>query len=191
MECERARAPRCAGAEIAISRTGSHYRHRARSLHEPWPGWSHRRDRLCDQRRNGGCAVASGAVSCGSGRGHGGAVGHDGRAHRRNPRGARRQPVSAHAHPRVLGQIRVVVLRAVSRRGRVERDTRRRQQIYISDGPGQFGRSVARGPARPRRGRRHGDGQARPALPRHPAPREGHVRRADGGVSGVRASTRC
>ena len=33
--------------------------------------------------------------------------------------------------------------------------------------------------ARHRRRRRHGDGEARHALPRHRAPREGHVRRAD------------
>ena len=53
-----------------------------------------------------------------------------------------------------------------------------RRQAHLSDGPGKFGRGAARGRARYRRGRRHGDGQARHAVPGHVAPRQKRVRNA-------------
>ena len=45
----------------------------------------------------------------------------------------------------------------------------RRRQAHLPDGPGQHRRGAARGGARHRRRRRHGDGQARPALSRSSA----------------------
>ena len=50
----------------------------------------------------------------------------------------------------------------------------------------QFQRGAARGRTRHRRGRRHGDGQARHALSRHSAAGQGHLRHADLRLSGVR-----
>ena len=50
----------------------------------------------------------------------------------------------------------------------------------------QFGRGAARGRTRHRRRRRHGDGQARHALSRHPAAGQRHLRHADLRLSGVR-----
>ena len=60
------------------------------------------------------------------------------------------------------------------------------RQEGLPDGPGQQRRSIARSGARSGRRRRHGDGQARHALPRHRAPREGRVPRADLRLSGQR-----
>jgi porphobilinogen synthase len=58
----------------------------------------------------------------------------------------------------------------VPRRGRLLRDAQGRQ-ADLPDGPGQHRRGAARDRTRHRRGRRHGDGQARHALSRHrPAP---------------------
>ena len=61
-----------------------------------------------------------------------------------------------------------------------------RRQAHLPDGPRQFGRGAARGRARHRGRRRHGDGEARPALSRHRPAREGRVRHADLRLSGVR-----
>ncbi len=68
----------------------------------------------------------------------------------------------------LCGEIRLGVLRPVPRRGRLVEDADRRQ-AHLPDGPGQFRRGAARGRARHRRGRRHGDGEAGPALSRHRA----------------------
>ena len=59
-----------------------------------------------------------------------------------------------------------------------------RRQAHLPDGHGQLRRSPARGRTRHRRGRRHGDGQARHALSRYRPPREGQFRRADLRLSG-------
>ena len=58
------------------------------------------------------------------------------------------------------------------------------KRTYQMD-PANARRGAARGRARHRRRRRHGDGQARHALSRHPAPGEGRLRRADLRLSGV------
>ena len=50
---------------------------------------------------------------------------------------------------------------------------RRRQQAHLSDGPGQFRRGAARGGARHRGRRRHGDDQAGAAVSGHRAARQG------------------
>ena len=52
------------------------------------------------------------------------------------------------------------------------------RQAHLSDGSGEQRRGVARGRARPRRRRRHGDGEARHALSRHHPPGEGRIRRS-------------
>ena len=77
------------------------------------------------------------------------------------------------------------LLRPVPRRHRFGEDADRRQ-AHLSDGQRQFRRSAARGRTRPRRGRRHGDGQTGDALSRHRPPGEGHLRGADLRLSGVR-----
>ena len=59
-------------------------------------------------------------------------------------------------------------------------------QADLSDGPGQHRRGPARGGARPRRGRRHGDGQAGHALSGRGPPGQGRLRRADLRLSGQR-----
>ena len=67
---------------------GRDHRRRARSLHQPRPGRSARRHRLCRQRRDGRRADPTGAVPCRGRCRRGRAVRHDGRAHRRAARGA-------------------------------------------------------------------------------------------------------
>ncbi len=84
----------------------------------------------------------------------------------------------------LCGEICLRLLRPVPRRGRLVDDAHRRQ-AHLPDGPGQHRRGAARGRARHRRRRRHGDGQARHALSRHPAPGEGRLRHADLRLSGV------
>ena len=113
------------------------------------------------------------------------AIRHDGRPRRRDPRGARRGRLHRRADHGLCGEVRVRLLRPVPRRGRLIDDADRRQ-AHLPDGPGQFRRGAARGRARHRRRRRHGDGQARPALSRHRAPREGCLRHADLRLPGVR-----
>ena len=64
------------------------------------------------------------------------------------------------------------------------------RQARLSDGPGQWRRGAARSRARPRRGRRHGDGQAGPRLSRRARAGEGPLRRADLRLPGERANMR-
>ena len=71
----------------ALSRARDPDRRRARSLHQPWAGRRPRRGRLRAQRRDHRDPAAAGAGSGGRGRRHRGALRHDGRAHRRHPRG--------------------------------------------------------------------------------------------------------
>src|SRR5579864_3804954 len=47
--------------------------------------------------------------------------------------------VGPHPHPRLFGEIRVELLRAVPRRGGVGRQPPRRRQIHLPNGPLQFG----------------------------------------------------
>ena len=62
----------------------------------------------------------------------------------------------------------------------------RRRQVHLPDGSGEQRRGALGGLPRSGRGRRHGDGEARDALPRHRAAGEGHLRRADRRLPGVR-----
>ena len=84
----------------------------------------------------------------------------------------------------VRRQVLLGVLRAVPRRRRLGSAVRR--PPHAPDGSRQCGGSAARSRAghRGRRGHRHGE--AGDAVPRHRAPREGHVRLSDGGLSGER-----
>ena len=75
------------------------------------------------------------------------------------------------ADPRLRRQVRVEPLRPVPRRGRrADRGGRRSggRPQGLPAGPRQRPRGARRGAPRPRRGRRHGDGQAGPRLPRRP-----------------------
>ena len=87
---------------------------------------------------------------------------HDGRPRRRDPRRASRD-----ADRRVLGEVRVRVLRPVPRGGRL--GARVRRPPRLPDGSRQRARGAARVRARSRRGRRRAHGQAGAAVPRrHP-----------------------
>ncbi len=141
-----ARRPR---AEAALPGPGSHYRRRTRSLYEPRSGRARRCDRLCDERRNRCRAHPPGAVPRRGGRRHGRAVGHDGRAHRRDPRRARCRRLPADADSCLRRQIRVVVLRPVSRCRRLGGQPRLRRQVHLPDGPGEQRRGAMGSPPRP------------------------------------------
>ena len=75
-----------------------------------------------------------------------------------------RRPLRRRDHG-LCREICLGLLRPVPRRGRLDGPAEGRQ-ARLSDGPGQRRRGAARGRARHRRGRRHGDGQAGPALSR-------------------------
>ena len=107
-------------------------------------------------------------------------VGDDGRPGRGHPRRARRVGQRRRRDPRLRGEVRVGALRPVPRRRRVRAAVRR--PARLPDGPAQRPRGARRDRARHRRGRRHGDGQAGAALPRHRARAARLVRRAGGGV---------
>ena len=114
------------------------------------------------------------------------AVGHDGRAHRRDPRGARRRGAqrtrilaySAKYASSFYGPFRDAVGSAGNLGGG-------NKYTYQMD-PANSDEALWEVCARPRRRRRHGDGEAGHALSRHRPPREGHVRRADRRLPGVR-----
>ena len=168
-----------------ISRPRPRHRRRARSLHQPRP---RRRDgrarrssttrpsprwsrQALNQARAGADVIAPSDMM-------------DGRV------GAIREALDARGLPRradhgLRRQIRLGLLRPVPRRGRLGGRAQRRQ-AHLPDGPGQFRRGAARGGARPRRGRRHGDGQAGHALSRHRPAGEGRIRRADLRLPGQR-----
>ena len=91
---------------------------------------------------------------------------------------ARRRGLRRHADRRLQRQVRVRLLRPVSRGGRL--DPRLRRPPRLPDGPRQRRRGRARGAARRRRGRRRRHGQAGARLPRRHPPRQGrhaHARR--------------
>ena len=79
-----------------------------------------------------------------------------------------------HGDPRLRRQVRLGALRPVPRRGR-RHDRRRRRPQGLPAGPAQRPRGAGGDPRRPRRGRRHGHGEAGPRLPRRdrrgPGPR--------------------
>ena len=88
------------------------------------------------QRRDGRGAGAPGAQPGARRRRRHRALRHDGRAGRRDPRGARRRRLPRRADHGLRGQIRLRLLRTVPRRARLGRRAQRRQ-AHLSDGPGQ------------------------------------------------------
>ncbi len=175
-------------ATRAVRKAGPRHRRAARRgarpLHQPRPRRpdARRRD---PQRRD---AARPRAPDAGAGRGrlrHHRPLRHDGRPHRRHPQGARGCGPPERADHGLRRQVCLRLLRPVPRRGRLVRRAVGRQ-AHLPDGPRQHRRGAARGGARHRRGRRHGDGEARHALSRHRAPRERRVRRADLRLPGVR-----
>ena len=161
----------------------------ARPLHQPRPRRADAR-RRDPQRRD---AARAGAPDAGAGRGrlrHHRALRHDGRPRRRHPQGAGGCRPPERADHGLRGQVCLGLLRPVPRRGRLVRRAVRRQ-AHLSDGPRQLRRGAARGGPRHRRGRRHGDGEARHALPRHRAPREGRPSACPPSPTRCPASTRC
>ena len=117
--------------------------------------------RLHPQRRH---ARGAGEAGAGAGRGrrrHRRALRHDGRAHRPHPRRAREGRPHPHQDHGVLGEVRLGLLRPVPRRGRLGEEPRQERQEDLPDGSGELRRGAVGSRARPRRGRRHGDGQAR------------------------------
>ena len=112
---------------------------------------------------------------------------HDGRPGRRRARGPRRRRAHRHRDPRLLGEVRVRVLRPVPRRGRV--DARGRPPL-VPARPRQPARGVARGADRHRRGRRHRHGEAGRQLPRRARRRRRGDATCPCGPTRCRASTR-
>ena len=94
-----------------------------------------------------------------------------------------------HRHPLLRGEVRVRLLRAVPRGGRLGAAVRRPAQL--PDGPRQRARGAARGAARRGGRRRHGDGEAGAALPRRHPRRARERRPAGGGLQRLAANTRC
>ena len=144
-------AARGRGAEEALSRARRHHRRRARSLYHARPGRRARPPRLRAERRDDRGAREAGARVRGGRRRHRRALRHDGR-----PRAAIRAALDAarlhpHAHPRLLGEVRLGLLRPVSRRGRLGEEPRARQQAHLPDGPGEQRRGAVGSRARPRR----------------------------------------
>ena len=86
---------------------------------------------------------------------------HDGRPRGRAALPARRRGLQGPADHRLLGQVRLRLLRPVPRGGRL--GARLRRPAQLPDGSGQRRRGGARGAARRGGGRRRGDGQARAA----------------------------
>ena len=106
--------------------------------------------------------------------------------------GALRTQLDAEGHEgdpdrRVLGEVRLRLLRPVPRGRRLGAVVRRPAQL--PDGSRERRRGRPRGTARRRGGRRRGDGQARAALPRRDPPREGRDRHTGGGLQRRAAST--
>ena len=145
----------------------------------------HRARRLRAERRIAGSPGQAGDRADRGRRRHPGAVRHDGRPHRRHPQGARRQGLHPRPDHELRRQVRLGLLQPLPRRHRQLGRAQGRQED-LPDGLRQFRRGAARGRPRHRGRRRHGDGQARPALSRHRAPREGLLRRADLRLPGER-----
>ena len=157
-------------------RPGRRGRRRHRADGRPVPGRVHRPRPLrpADPVRRGRQRRDAGAVRVdrgGPGRGgraRGRAERHDGRPGRRDQGRAGRGRLRRRRDLRLLGEVRLGLLRAVPRGGRVRAAVRR--PGFLPAGPGQRRRGAARGPARRRRGRRHRHGEARARLPRHHQP---------------------
>ncbi len=105
-----------------------------------------RDDGVGRQRRLARAARTHRRQPCPRGRRHRRAVGHDGRPRGRHPRGARRRRARRDADHRLLGEVRLGVLRAVPRRRRLGAGVRR--PARVPDGPRERARGGARGDAR-------------------------------------------
>ena len=147
-------------------------------LHQPRPLRRPARRRQRRQRQLARPAGPHRRLARARGRGCGGAQRHDGRARRGPAHAARRRGLQGPADHRLLGQVRLRLLRAVSRGRRLRALVRR--QARLPDGPGQRRGGRPRGAARRERGRRRRDGQAGAALPRRDPPRQGGHARAGG-----------
>src|SRR5271165_1596231 len=133
-------------------------------VHHPWAlrRAAGRRER--GQRRDHRAPGAHRGQPRPGGRRPGGPLGHDGRARRRDQGGAGRGGVLGDPDPRLLGQVRLGLLRAVPRRRRLHAGIRR--SAGLPDGSRKRARGGARGVARRAGGGRHGHGQAGTRLRR-------------------------
>ena len=93
---------------------------------------------------------------------------HDGRPRRRDPLRARRREPRGDGHPLLRRQVRLGVLRAVPRGGRLRPGVRRPPRV--PDGPRECPRGASRGRTGRGRGRRHDHGQAGRHVPRRDHP---------------------
>ena len=154
-------------------------------VHRPRPLRRRRATASVDNDATLELLARDGAVARAGRRRHGRAVRHDGRPRRRDPRGARRGrlrrrcrscPTPPSTPRRFYGPFR----EAADIGAAVRRPPR------LPDGPGQRARGAARGRARPRRGRRHRDGQAGAAPTSTSSARvRDALRRADRGLQRV------
>ena len=172
------RGPGC-GARGGGRRDGAHRRsvpgrvHRSRPLRD-----ASTRPRGCRQRRHPRAVRRTAAVAqadagadvvAPSGMMDGQVGGHPGRPRRRRPR--------RHGHPGLRGQVRLGPVRPVPRAVDVTIAGGGDRKGYQQD-PRNRREAMAEVAPRPRRGGRHGDGQAGPHLPRRHRRRAGRSRRA-------------
>ena len=92
-----------------------------------------------------------------------------------DPRRIRDRRPRQHADTGLRRQIRLKLLRPVSRGRGIRRTVGQRCQAHLSDGPRQFRRGAAGGGSRHQRGRRHGHDQAGAALSGYCASRQGSL----------------
>src|SRR5581483_7952912 len=109
---------------------------------------------------------------------------HDGRPRGGDPRRARRRRLRRDADPRLLGEVRVGVLRPVPRGCRLGAVVRR--PARLPDGSRERARGAPRVRARRRRGRRRDHGQARAPVPRRDPCGTRGIRPADRRVQRLR-----
>jgi len=135
LEFQRPRAAGRACAQESGAGTRRDHRRGTRPVHHARPGRHHRRDRLRGERRHRRGPGEAGRLARGGGRRRGRALRHDGRPHRRGPRRTRGRRPHPHAHPRLLRQVRLQLLRSVPRRGRLGRQPRQGQQVQLQMDP--------------------------------------------------------
>ena len=155
--------PRCEGR--GRRRPGRHERRLPRRIHRPRPLRRPGRHGYVD---NDATLEIYGADGRGPGRSRrprARPLRHDGRPDRRDPAGPGRSRARQHRRGGLRRQVRVRVLRPVPRGRRLAAHGR---PAHLPDGRRQPPRSHPRGGTGPGRRRRHGDGQARHELPRHP-----------------------
>ena len=158
-----------------------------RRVHRPRALRRARRRRLGRQRRHAGALRRDGAGPGGGGRPRARPVRDDGRPGRRGPARAGRAPATATR--RCWPTPRSTPRRSSARSARPSSRRCRATGATYQQDPANARRGAARARPRPRRGRRHRDGQAGAALPRRAAPgrrRGGAARRAGRGLPGVR-----